>query len=224
MQHTDQPNDSTRVRVDPEFRDAIPALSGEELSELESSLKRDGCRDALVVWAETGVLLDGHNRLRLCEAHGITYRTTEVSLPDRSAALDWIDMNQLGRRNLAPDMFKLVLGRVYNRRKKSRQEIAEAASQAAWEKRFAPDAVQDDTSSMTQKASKDDDKPRLAARIGNQFGVSRDTVSRAGKLADAYEEVKVVTNYEWWMVDTYDRESPSDDIADLKELLAEVAS
>ena len=42
-----------------------------------------------------------------------------VTLPDHDAALDWIDANQLGRRNLSPDAFKLLLGRRYNRAKKA---------------------------------------------------------------------------------------------------------
>lgn len=43
----------------------------------------------------------------------------EVELPDREAAANWIDRNQLGRRNLTPDAFKLSLGRLYNRLKKA---------------------------------------------------------------------------------------------------------
>jgi hypothetical protein len=35
---------------------------------------------------------------------------------------DWIDANQLGRRNLTPDAFKMLLGRRYNRTKKSKAE------------------------------------------------------------------------------------------------------
>jgi len=31
----------------------------------------------------------------------------------------WIDSNQIGRRNLSPDDFKLILGRIYNRMKKT---------------------------------------------------------------------------------------------------------
>ena len=61
---------------------------------------RDGCRDALVVWEEEGILLDGHNRLEICEEEGIEYRTATISLPDRAAAEIWILENQAGRRNL----------------------------------------------------------------------------------------------------------------------------
>jgi hypothetical protein len=34
-------------------------------------------------------------------------------------ALDWVDRNQIGKRNLSPDDFKIISGRIYNRRKKN---------------------------------------------------------------------------------------------------------
>jgi hypothetical protein len=37
----------------------------------------------------------------------------------RDEAEDWIDKNQLGRRNLTADAFTLLLGRRYNRAKKA---------------------------------------------------------------------------------------------------------
>ena len=46
------------------------------------------------------ILLDGHNRLRICEEHDIGYETCEISLPSRDAAKAWIIRNQFARRNL----------------------------------------------------------------------------------------------------------------------------
>jgi len=88
------------VIVDPEFKKLIPPLVPDEKDRLRANLKRDGCRDALVVWEEEGILLDGHNRLEICEEEGIEYRTATISLPDRAAAEIWILENQAGRRNL----------------------------------------------------------------------------------------------------------------------------
>ena len=36
----------------------------------------------------------------------------------REDAADWIDKNQLGRRNLTPDQMSIIRGRRYNRQKK----------------------------------------------------------------------------------------------------------
>lgn len=69
------------VRIDKEFKSLIPPLGAEELSQLRENIKRDGCRDSLVVW--DGLLLDGHNRLEICERHAIPYNTIEIDLDDR---------------------------------------------------------------------------------------------------------------------------------------------
>src|ERR1039457_549290 len=101
-------------KVDDEFRSLIPPLSGEEYHQLEANLIAHGCRDALVVWR--GLLLDGHNRLTICNRHGIAYDTTEIELPDRESAQLWIEENQLGRRNLSNDQLAAVAYRIMQRR------------------------------------------------------------------------------------------------------------
>jgi len=103
------------MKIDGEFQAMIPPLTDEEFEGLEQDILRDGCRDALVVWR--GTLLDGHNRHAICTEHGIGFRTVEMDFPDKAAAKDWIDANQLHRRNLTPDQARLIRGRRYNRTK-----------------------------------------------------------------------------------------------------------
>ena len=88
--------------VDLEFKTLIPSLDPNELKDLEESILKEGCRDALVVWKETNTLLDGHNRLEICERLGKPYQIKLISLPDRGAAKIWIINNQFARRNLSP--------------------------------------------------------------------------------------------------------------------------
>ena len=54
----------TELRIDEEFRTIIPPLSAAEYSNLEQSLRLEGCRDAITVW--DGVIVDGHNRYEIC--------------------------------------------------------------------------------------------------------------------------------------------------------------
>ena len=75
--------------VDPEFRGLIPAPSAEERAQLETILLAEGCRDALVVWKSHDILLDGHNRLEICERLGLPFDTAEIGLPSRDAAKAW---------------------------------------------------------------------------------------------------------------------------------------
>ncbi len=84
--------------IDKEFAELIPALTEDEYKGLEASIVADGCRDALVVWVE--VLVDGHNRYRICTAHNVPFQTVEKDFADRDAVKLWMMRNQLSRRNL----------------------------------------------------------------------------------------------------------------------------
>jgi hypothetical protein len=111
------------LMIDTEFEAMIPPLSQEELSELEKSLvEHGGARDPLIAWFWSAgaplVLLDGHNRLAICKRLGLSYRVKAMHLSSREQALQWIQRNQLGRRNLRRQDFTLMLGRLYNQAKR----------------------------------------------------------------------------------------------------------
>jgi len=90
------------VKIDPEFQQLIPVPLTEELAQLEENLVSEGCRDPLVVWKEKDILLDGHNRFRICQNRKIKFKTVELSFENREAAKVWLIRNQFGRRNLTP--------------------------------------------------------------------------------------------------------------------------
>jgi hypothetical protein len=87
------------VKIDDEFRQLNAPLSPAELAGFQARLAREGCRDALVVWAGHNLLLDGHNRFLICTPLGIPFEVVGIELPDRAAALAWISGNQRDRRN-----------------------------------------------------------------------------------------------------------------------------
>lgn len=100
----------TTIQIDAAFKAQIPPPSAEEREQLEVNIVASGCRDPLTLW--NGILLDGHNRYEICTRLGLPFAVISIDLPNREAAGDWIDANQLGRRNLTPDAFKLLLGSV----------------------------------------------------------------------------------------------------------------
>ena len=112
--------------IDPDFSALIPPLSQDEYKQLEKNILKEGIRHNLVVWE--GILLDGHNRLRIALKHGLTYGVDNITLKDRDAAQAWMVDNQLGRRNLTPAQRDYLLGLRYRQEKKShggvRHEIA----------------------------------------------------------------------------------------------------
>ena len=88
------------MKINSKFQSLIPPLAKEELAQLETNIKADGCRDPMVTW--NGTLLDGHNRYAICQKHGIQFKTVAMDFEDEDAACVWVIHNQFGRRNLQP--------------------------------------------------------------------------------------------------------------------------
>jgi hypothetical protein len=151
------------LRVDEELQELIPPLTAEEYRQLEQNIIAEGCRDALVVWNNT--IVDGHNRYEICTQHGIEFNTVEKNFADKEQAKDWIDMNQLGRRNLTPDQMRLLRGRRYNRLKNPQGG---------------------------DHRSKGQNVPLIntAETLAGQHGVTEKTIKRDGKFYEEVEKLK----------------------------------
>jgi hypothetical protein len=164
---------SQAVVIDPEFRSLVPPLRPDELAQLEANLLAEGCRDPLVVWHGSNVLLDGHNRFDICTRHGIDFGVKAMHFDDREAAADWIDANQLGRRNLSPEHYSLLRGRRYNRTK-----------------RDTPNP--EGKNRNGQVDGQNVHQPTTAETLAEQHGVDERTIRRDGRFAAAVEIVKAV--------------------------------
>ena len=154
------------IVIDAEFAALIPPLSSEERQQLEDNIvEHGGARDPLVVWGSDGTLtlLDGHNRYEICTRLGLPFDVHEMRFSSRDEAEDWIDKNQLGRRNLTADAFTLLLGRRYNRAKK-----------------------QGDRTDLT--SDQNDQKLTTADKLASEHGVGSATVRRAGKFAEEVDK------------------------------------
>jgi hypothetical protein len=146
----DRPTAPSRhtIVIDPEFESLIPAIGAAERTQLETSLRDAGgiLRDRLVVWdsPDGWVLLDGHNRVDILfkmdpdgdpESPGIMESDVQVlsrtAIPDRAAALLWIETNQVSRRNLTDDQRAMIWQSIKTRRvaaaNKAKAEAARAA-------------------------------------------------------------------------------------------------
>lgn len=160
------------IEVIKEFKNLIPPLADEEKHQLEQNIiEFGGARDPLTVWAKDKklILLDGHNRFEICNRLNLPFGIYEINLKSFDEASDWIDRNQLGRRNLHPDAFTLILGRRYNRAKKAQGGRADRDFGAV---NFTP--------------------PKTAEKIAKEHGVTEKTVRNAGKVAEAVEKLKKV--------------------------------
>ena len=161
-----------KISIDPFFRDILPPLSKEELGNLERSLLKQGCVQPLVVWKETGILVDGCHRHSLCHKHGISYEITEESFNSKESAELWVIQSQLGRRNITP-YHRVVLALKY-------------------EKVFRRRAKQGQGARTDLRIKKDGSAPVSAmAEVGKVALVSRDTAYKVKKIKEhATREVK----------------------------------
>ena len=149
----------------------MPPLQEMELDLLTQSLLTDGCRDPLVVWK--GVIVDGHNRYRICRENQIPFSYIEMDFENETEARDWIIRNQLARRNV-PDYVRCEMVLPLEGELK-----ALAKRRQGWKKAggdVLPNLVEGKTKGTTQGA------------LAEMAGVSHGTFDKAKKLIDAADE------------------------------------
>lgn len=159
------------ITIDREFKNLIPAISDEERKQLEDNIVEfGGARDPLVVWSngDRDILIDGHNRYEICTRLGLDYHVESMEFASRDEAADWIDRNQLGRRNLSRQDYKLLLGRRYNRAKKAEGGRAD--------RNFGEGKLS---------------TPKTAEKLAKEHGVDEKTVRRAGQFQAAAEKLGI---------------------------------
>ena len=83
----------------PEMAELLPPLTGEQLAALESDIIKNGCYSPVIV-NEDMAIIDGHNRQRLCQQHGLPYQMAVFSFESMLEAKQWALDTQKGRRNL----------------------------------------------------------------------------------------------------------------------------
>ena len=94
--------DIAEIKVDEEFRDQLPSLSLEEYGILRADIKREkNIREAIILWAGKGIIVDGHNRFKIAgELKLKQVPVREMPFSDKEDVKIWIAKNQAGRRNL----------------------------------------------------------------------------------------------------------------------------
>ena len=162
------------IIIDDEFRIYLPTLDKATYEALEQSLLEHGARDSLVLWND--ILIDGYNRLRICTEHDIPFTTVSMEFDTREDVLDWIIENQLARRNLTPIELSHFRGMLFNSKKRIRGINNQYPG-----KNSRPHSEGVKTSSLT------------AREIGERFNVSKATIERDGKVAQALNAIAEVS-------------------------------
>lgn len=162
-------------KIDPEFEGMLGHLHPDEFAQLKTNIEEDGQLDKGIVWQETGILLEGHNRMRACQELGIPFKYNVMSFATRQEAGDWIWRQQLGRRNLAKMERDLLIARrvKYLRAQKEKDEKARQESEPDGE------MAQNEPSSDTASNSSVPGTGNVVAQVAHEVGVSPATVKRA---------------------------------------------
>jgi hypothetical protein len=145
-----------------EIKDYILPLSDEEFFNLEKSILLEGCRDPLIAWKKKNdqlVLVDGHNRYKICKKNNIPFKVKKIDFKDIEEVKIWMVENQMGRRNLTPDQLSYYRGLKYLSLKKKKGGYDNVLSKG-----------QNDFSTSEFLAA--------------QFNVSESTVKRDAKFAE----------------------------------------
>jgi hypothetical protein len=154
--------DNKSITILKELRDFIIPLSDESLEQLQKNILAEGCREPLIVWERndsTLVLVDGHNRYKICEKHGLPYKIKKINFPDIDTAKLWMVDNQIGRRNLTADQASYYRGTKYL-------------------------SLRQKKGGYKNVVSKGQIEPSTSEFLANQFNVSESTVKRDAKFAE----------------------------------------
>gem|GEM_PF-863433 len=106
---------SKALIIDKEFKGLIPPLTPEEFNQLEQNCLNDGILESIKVW--NNVIIDGHNRHEIANKNGLDFAVTELNFENRTNAIEWIILHQLGRRNLTEEQKAYLRGKRYENEK-----------------------------------------------------------------------------------------------------------
>ena len=128
------------IKIDPKIEARFKPLRPKQRKMLKKDITRHNCLHALVVWEETGILLDGYHRRAICMELGIEPPIKVMSFLNRKAALKWVDTLQAARRNLDSKELAALILRTYSRKLK---KVKKAAKKSAGKGRGRPASKKD---------------------------------------------------------------------------------
>ena len=172
----------TTLIIDEEFKNLIPPLSDVERKGLEDSILKEGCRDAIITWH--GVIVDGHNRYSICTKHNIPFKTLEKDFKSREAVIEWIILNQFGRRNINAYQRSVLALRL-------KPVIAEKAKEQ--QKQSGGDRKSEEyQESVMQKSAEPISPITTRNELAKAAGVSHDTIAKVEKIEKVISAKKTI--------------------------------
>ena len=159
------------LKIDEELAGLIPPLTEDEFSRLEQSILEEGCRDAIILWGN--IIVDGHNRYRICTKHNIPFRTLQKEFATKDEVKLWMLQNQLSRRNLS-DLARVEMVRKCEEAVKAQAKLRQQGGQGGI--------------LLREKLPEAKLGKRATDELGELAGVSRKTYEHATAVLDKAPE------------------------------------
>lgn len=169
------------LKINNEFKQLIPPLTQEEFLQLEKNILSEGIREPIILWNDT--IIDGHNRYEIACNHSLKYETINKEFENENQVIEWMILNQFGRRNLSAyqrSLLALKLKPVFE--EKAKENVSKVVAQNNTE-REKPDF---------QKSEKVEYKTiNTTKELSKIANVSHDTIAKVQKIEEkATPEVK----------------------------------
>ena len=188
-----------------ELKNFIPPLSTDEYTQLESNILQHGCQTPIQVWQTSKknldltfekeddlsyILVDGHNRYKICTQHNLPFEVYILSFESQKDAKDYMINLQLGRRNLSQNQISYFRGLRYKNEKIDKLDNLQVN---------LPKGQNDPSVSEVQKLIKletkspkgqnDPSVKTTAERLAKEYNVSPKTIKRDAEFADGLEKI-----------------------------------
>jgi hypothetical protein len=210
-----------------ELKSFIPPLSSDEYSQLESNILQHGCQTPIQVWQTSKknlglpfekeddlayILVDGHNRYKICTQHNLPFEVYVLSFDTQKDAKDYMINLQLGRRNLSQNQISYFRGLRYNNEKADKFDNLQTNSPKG---HFDPSGNEGQTTDNlhpfsskgqndpsvnggqktyksqvnSSKGQNDPSVKTTAERLAKEYNVSPKTIKRDAEFADGLEKI-----------------------------------
>jgi hypothetical protein len=189
-----------QIRILPELKALIPPLLPDELEQLENNIRKDGCREALLVWetrqgvltnsddnTPVYILVDGHNRYGICQQYNLDFRVSLKPFSDLDEVRTFMIENQLGRRNLTPEQTAYLRGLRYRDEKGERGKY-NRTNHKGQNVPYDLD-VFTEASEIDSKRTKTTGGVSTAQKLAKQFNVNEKTIKRDAEFAAGVEKL-----------------------------------
>ncbi|WP_028524409.1 hypothetical protein [Runella limosa] len=187
-----------------ELRSFIPSPTNEELTQLEANIVKNGCKDALLLWETTQrvidkssltpdapvyILVDGHNRFKICRERGVNFNVQVMRFESLKEVKDYMIDLQLGRRNLTPQQASYFRGLRYNIEKAEKGKYDRKDHKSHFET-YGKMADENDKSQNDTYIQSVDIEGSTSEKLAQEYKVSRATIMRDAEFAAGLDQLQ----------------------------------